>query len=208
MVSSAQHCLTKSLVDIVERIQLLHSQHCISDSFTFANQIQNISSEPNNSFFCSFDAVSLYTNILMDKTITICADTLYHDHLDPTPVPEPIFLKLILIATKDVQFSFNNTMYQQIDEISMGSPLGATMVNIFVGFQEAKLFKIINMLLFTKRYVDDTFMIFFSKSESKHFFHIVNQLLPALTFTCKFEHNDILPFLDIFVDHNNFGIQI
>ena len=61
---------------------------------------------------------------------------------------ETVFLKLMHITTKCVQFSFNNTMYQQIDDIAMGSPLSAAMVNIFIGFQEEKLFEITNNPLY------------------------------------------------------------
>ena len=96
----------------------------------------------------------------------------------PTPphIPEPVFLKPIPVATKYVQFSFNNNTYQQINGISMGSPLGAALVNIFVGFQEARLFKITNILLFYQWYNDNTFMMFFLKSESRCFFYTVNIL--------------------------------
>ena len=59
MVSSVQHSLAKWLADILEPVLQLHSQHCISDSFTFINQIHNTYIYPNNTFFCFFDIVSL-----------------------------------------------------------------------------------------------------------------------------------------------------
>ena len=46
----------------------------------------------------------------------------------------------------------------QIDSIVMGSPLGAAMANILVGFQKAKLFEIIYKLLYFAQYIDETFM--------------------------------------------------
>ena len=73
----------RKLADVLEPIQHLHSQHCISDSFTFSNQIPNISIDPNNSFFCSFDIVNLNTNVPLDETIAIFADTLYRSNLEP-----------------------------------------------------------------------------------------------------------------------------
>ena len=113
------------------------------------------------------------------------------------------FWKWLHVATKRVQFSFNTTMYQQSDEISMGTPLGAALTNIFAGFQEARLFKVSNLPL----YVDDAFVIFSSKSESRRFFNTIDQLHPALTFTCEFEHNNSLPFLDVLVECITFGLQ-
>ena len=37
-------------------------------------------------------------------------------------------------ATKSVEFSFDNIMYQQVNGVAMGNPLGLTLANIFVGF--------------------------------------------------------------------------
>ena len=78
----------------------------------------------------------------------------------------------------------------------MVSSLVAAPANFFVGFQEVKLFRIIKFPLFYKRYVDDTLVIFSSKSESRLFFNSVNQLLPASTFTneCKYKYSKCLSF--------------
>ena len=55
--------------------------------------------------------------------------------LTPLPCPKEIYLELMYIATKSIKFSFN-IMYQQIDRISMGSPLGAAIASVFVGYYE------------------------------------------------------------------------
>ena len=81
-------------------------------------------------------------------------------------------------------------MYQQIGGIAMGNPLGAVIVNIFVGFQKEKLFEITDKLLHYARYVDNTFAIFLT--ETRRFFHSLNQLHPALKYTCEFENDDCL----------------
>ena len=54
--------------------------------------------------------------------------------------PEEVFIELMGIATKSVSFSFNEIMYRQIEGVSMGSSLGPILTNIFVGFQERRLF--------------------------------------------------------------------
>jgi len=41
------------------------------------------------------------------------------------------------MATRSVEFSFNDVIYQQTDEIAMGSPLGPALTNIFVGYYES-----------------------------------------------------------------------
>ena len=137
MVCFAQQRLAKWLANILESVVQFYSRHCISDLFTFENQIQNIPIDCNNSFFCSIDIVRLYTNVLLDEIITICVDILYH--LDLHPVPENVFFKLMHIATKCVQFSFNNTMFQQVDGISMGSSLETA--NIICRISKRKIVK-------------------------------------------------------------------
>ena len=89
---------------------------------------------------CSFDVCSLYTSISFEETIEICSDVLFRSALPKTAFPESVFKHLMNFVTSSVEFSFNNIMYRQIDGVAMGSSLGPTLANIFVGFCEANLF--------------------------------------------------------------------
>ena len=87
-----------------------------------------------------FDGSGLFTNVPFDETIKICSEALY-DQSDFQPViSKNVFVELMKSARPSVEFSFNNTMYKQTDEIAMGSPLGPALANIFVGYYEKKLF--------------------------------------------------------------------
>ena len=56
---------------------------------------------------CSYDVVSLCTNIPLEEMITICHDTLFRDGSVQKPhVPEELLRKLLLKATTEVEFSF------------------------------------------------------------------------------------------------------
>ena len=57
-----------------------------------------------------------------------------HSGVSYPQIPENIFIELIKFATMFAEFSFVNIMDQQTDGVSMGSPLGAALVNIFLGF--------------------------------------------------------------------------
>ena len=85
MTGSSHHKLSKWLASLLELVLKHFSTHCIHDSFTFADAIQN-SKDANNLFMCSFDISSLFTNVPLEETINICADALYCDDSDAQPL--------------------------------------------------------------------------------------------------------------------------
>ena len=105
----------------------------------------------------------------------------------------------MLIATRGVEFNFNNQMHKQLDGVAMGSPLGAALANIFVGFHESRLFDNTIKPGVYFRFVDDTFAIFGSELGCDHFHEKLNLLHPALKFTAE-RQNNYLNFLDVLVE--------
>ena len=103
-------------------------------------------------------------------------------------------------ATKSVSFSFNEVMYHQIDDISMGSPLGSILENIFVGFHERLLFEKFPKPFIYLRYIDNTFVSFSSRNKALMSFHKLNDLHLSLSFTMEEENSNKLPFLDVLVE--------
>ena len=67
-------------------------------------------------------------------TIEICADALYSGELTPPSFSRAVFVALMQMASSSVEFSFNNIMHRQIDGVTLGSPLGSSLANIFVGY--------------------------------------------------------------------------
>ena len=97
--------------------------------------------------------------------------------------PLSIFVKLMQLATSSVKFSVNNNMHQQIGSVTMGSLLGPALANIFVGYQEAKLFNITKKPSLYFWYVDDTLVIFNNEKDCNNFLTHLNSLHPSLRFT-------------------------
>ena len=91
-------------------------------------------------------------------------------------------------------------MYRQIEGVSMGSPLGLILDNIFVGFQERHLFERFPKPFIYLRYVDDTFVSFRSRNDVLLFFDKLNELQSSLSFTMEEENNNKLSFLDVLVE--------
>ena len=133
----------------------------------------------------------LFTNVPLSETIKICANALYWSELNSPPFPEEVFIELMETATRSVEFSFNNEMYQQKDGVAMGSPLGPALANIFVGFHEERLFNYHQKPGVYFRYVDDTYTIFKTEAECDIFLNHLNSLHPAHQFT--FEKEEIIP---------------
>ena len=202
MVGSAQHELARWLTEVLEPVLTRYSSHVVSDSFTFCDDLREHRWGKNleNSFMCSFDVKSLFTNVPIDETINICLDSLYRcDDITPPGINEGLLRKLLVKCTSDVEFSFNGKMYRQIDGVAMGSPLGPILANIFLGFCESSI-PDGQWPEFYRRYVDDTFSVFAGgKAEALMFLERLNSLHPALTFTMECESDRRLPFLDVHV---------
>ena len=110
-------------------------------------------------------------------------------------------------ATSSVKFSFNNTMYKQTDGVAMRSPLGPALANIFVVYCEEKLFSQMQKPPTYFRYVDDTFAIFDHEAEADEFLTKLNCLHPSLKFTFEKEKGKCLPFLDVYVERTDVGLE-
>ena len=89
-----------------------------------------------------------------------------------------IFIKLMQLATSSVEFSFNNNMHRQIDGITMGSTFSPALANIFVGYQEAKLFNIAKRPLVYFQYVDETFAVFNNEEDCYPFSSTLTPFIP------------------------------
>ena len=80
------------------------------------------------------------------------------------------------IATSDVQFSFDNEIYSKIDGVSIGSSLGPTFANIFMGYLEFKLVDESSSQVLYLRYMDDSLVISQTEKINKALFFNLNNL--------------------------------
>ena len=80
----------------------------------------------------SFDIQPLLTNIPLDGTIDICVDMVYNKRKKVKGMLKRHFKQLLTLSVKSSFFLINGVYYKQIDSVAMGSPLGPTLVNIFL----------------------------------------------------------------------------
>ena len=72
------------------------------------------------------------------------------------------FHELILLVLTNNFFVFNNRYFRQIKGVAMGTIVGPSIANLYIYTLEKKWLTIQNPLLFS-RYIDDLFIILFSK---------------------------------------------
>ena len=176
----------------------------------------------------SFDVKSLFTNIPLNETLDIIIYELFDNQENESRIllnhkdekvleclsdsgelvyfDRTSFRKLLELATLESYFFFNGDIYQQIDGVAMGSPLGPTLANIFMSHMEKKWLRdcpVDFKPVLYRRYVDDSFLLFTSDTHMDLFLNYLNSQHPNISFTFETEDNSILPFLDIKIQRNS-----
>ena len=176
---------------------LTQNEYTVTDPFHFAEEI--CKQDPNLNIV-SLDVDSLFTNIPQDETIDICIDSLYKDDDNTPKIPKNFFRNLLAVATKESFFIFNNKFYTQIDDVAMGSPLGPTLVNIFMCNFENKWLKDCPHSLksvFYRRYVDYIFVLFSSLDQAEKLKKYSSSKHPNINFSLEKENDGRLSFLNV-----------
>ena len=123
------------------------------------------------------------------------------------------FRKLLGFAVKENHFVFNGQLFDQIDGVAMGSPLGPSLANIFMSHLEKRYLancpSEFKPVLY-RRYVDDTYCLFRDRDHITMFLDYINCQHPNINFTTEIESENTLPFLDVLVtrDGANFSTSL
>jgi len=144
----------------------------------------------------SFDVVSLFTNVPLAETIKIITSYVYSPtNKDVPPYSKTVFKNMLELATAGV-FAYKDKLYKQKDGVTMGSPLGPTLANFFLGHLEKKLrTSDVELPRLYLRYIDDIFAVFPNDTDFQPFFDKLNALHPNLKFTTEIG-GQRLAFLD------------
>lgn len=200
-INTPSYNLCKFLVPILE--PLTSNPYTLRNSYEFADLIkeQNFS----DCTMASFDIESLFTNIPLHETIDIIIRKLFNNSNNFMGFTEEYFRKLLVLAVTGSVFLFKGVLYEQLEGLGMGLPLGPTFANIFLCFFEQiwlnecpEEFKPI----FYKRYLDDTFIVFRSLNHIDKFREYLNSKHKNIKFTAEVEQENKINFLDITVHKN------
>ena len=147
-----------------------------NDTFSFLEELQSFNFDTDKVFMASFNVNSLFTNVPLDETIDI-ANKGFNNSALCNGFSASLFRKLLCLSVKNCFFLFNNRLYEQIDGVAMGSPLGPYFANTFLSFHERNWiancppeFK----LLFFRCNVGDCFAIFSSPDHIQPFHEYLN----------------------------------
>ena len=173
-------------------LQLLTiNNYTLKDSFDAANKIKSVPSEifEYGYQFVSFDIESLFTNKPLNKTINIILDRIYWQKLLKTNLKKRTMKKLLLDSCTKKAFSYN-VIYQQCDEVSIGSSLAQVLLNIILKVVVTPLMKS-GILKFYCRYVDDT-LVSVKEDQIDKILKAFNSFNNNLQFNVdKFENEDV-----------------
>ena len=105
--------------------------------------IELIKTCKNPKMLASLDVENLFTNVPVTETIEIICNKEYnHPDIPPLKIPRESMEILLNICTTKTPFrSPNGEIYQQIDGVSMGTPLGPTFANFYASNLEETVFK-------------------------------------------------------------------
>ena len=104
---------------------LIPKDYCATDTFSFVNELQTLNCSDN--ITVSFDVVSLFTNVPLHETIDLAVNYIYDAAV--APFSKADLKKLFLFATAQTHFTFKSNIYDQIDGVAMGSPLGPVLTD-------------------------------------------------------------------------------
>ena len=146
----------------------------------------------------SLDVESLFTNVPVQQTINMICDRVYRDNTTPAlGIPEDALRDLLRICTMESPFNTHRgQIYQQIDGVAMGSPLGVLFADFYMGVIEERVFSQHPTPYTYCRYVDDTFV----QAEDIEEIEALRRKFEecsVLKFTMEESNNGTLPFLDV-----------
>ena len=115
--------------------------------------------------------------------------------------------ELLLLCTKNVHFTFNNEIYQQCDDVAVGSPLGSVVAEIFIVELEKPLIStLMEHMSPWKRYVDDTIAVI-KFTSIEHVLSILNSFYQNIEFIYELQQNGRVNFLDVILIRRNGTLQ-
>ena len=152
----------------------------------------------------SFDIVGLFTNVPVEESIMLAAETLYNGKFELPPNDKETFIQLCRLSLTNVIMLTTDRIYVQKEGLAMGSPASPLLANLWL-HQFESVFKD-RGLTFFRRNVDDI-LCAIKKIEPDSIQREINALRKNLEFTYELESDmGQIPFLDMLLTHEGNSI--
>ena len=193
-VGTATYYTAKYLANLLALLG--KSDYTIINTADFINRLKK-ERIPRKHEMISFDVKSLFTNVPLDDTISIIARKIFDEVKKETNIPRKVMRELLLLCTKHVHFTFSGDIYNLLDGVAMGSPLGLLLANVFMcSLEESIVPTLKDCLVQWKRYVDDTH----AHIEPDKIDYVIKKLNiyhQQIQFTYELEKYQRISFLDV-----------
>ena len=207
-IGSALYHTSKLLADILSPLQNKNGL-AVENSKEFVSEIKDIEIA-DDEVMVSFDVISLFTAIPVQKACTFIREKLEHDstlshrtHLNIDDI-----ISLLSYVLSNNYFIFDGQTYKQIHGCAMGSPVSPVVANICMEKIEEMAIKTTPVPPKTwKRFVDDSFSII-KKNAVATFHNTLNSIDPSIQFTLEHENNGRLAFLDTIITRKDKKLTI
>ena len=183
------------------------NMYTVKNRFEFAKKILN---QDPGLFMANLDVESLFANIPLEETISVCCESLFSNDTKVNNINRIDFEKLLRAALQNKFFNFEGKIYKQIEGVAMGSPLGPTLANAFLCFHKQIWFNECPNEFkpaYCRRYVDDISVLFRSPDHLEKFKNYLNSKHRNIRFTSEKEHNNSMPYLDVSVTRTSNGFK-
>ena len=158
-------------------------------------------------FLISLHLTSLFTNIPLSDAIDIGINLIFESNPDIKFTKREL-QKLFRIATSEIHFSLNSSIFDQIDGVAMGSPLALVLANLFMDFHERNWMEQATNVkpIFYKKDVD-IFTVFVSESDGYAFYSYLNTSHTNIEFIFGKGKDNKVPSLDILINNDESDLQ-
>ena len=189
-----------SLLSFTLRPHVQKLDHILRDSMDFITKCEGIELESSD-LFVSLDIVSLYPS--MDQQHTILA-------VNALETDDQNLHKFLVESTRSVlknaYVEFDNSIYQQIKGMPMGTNAAVELANLYVNhwIENHPEFQRVagHLIRLWKRFIDDIFMIWKgTRAELHEFLELLNSLDPNIKFTAEIHQQESV-FLDVVAYRN------
>ena len=144
----------------------------------------------------SFDVMSLFTIVPLEKTINIIIKRIYDKTEINTNIRKQEIKELLYLFPKNPPFTLNSKTYVQIDGVAMEFPLGPVLANIFmVELEQNTIPTLSKDISLWRRYVDT--ICFVHSNRISHVLESLNSFHSNIKFTIQIEKENKIAFLDI-----------